>query len=102
LQSHHISGPIKTKPEVGADNYQLGSQRAQQDLVNELGGMHLTNLPERKNTDQIDTERLQDLQAMVDGGQQSGNPLGSYQRQRMRIEGQYRSLAHSNCPGAHR
>jgi hypothetical protein len=61
LQGSHIPGPVAAEPEVGADNDQFDSQGAEQNLVNELSGMHLAYLLEGKYTYEVNVERFQNL-----------------------------------------
>ena len=61
MQGSHIPGPVAAEPEVGADNDQFDSQGAEQNLVNELSGMHLAYLLEGKYTYEVNVERFQNL-----------------------------------------
>jgi hypothetical protein len=68
--------------------------------MDELCGIHLANLLERENPDEVDPERIQNLETLLDGGQQTWHSLRSDQCQWMAIEGQYCPLGNPQSSGA--
>jgi hypothetical protein len=98
-EDRDIPFPIPAEPKIRADDHELRSERAQQHLVYEFCGMHRSDLLEREDPNEVDPERLENLEALLDRRQQPGDSLRSYQRQGMAIEGQHRPLSNSQRCG---
>jgi hypothetical protein len=62
--------------------------------------MHLADLIEGKDADEINPERLQDVEPLLDSGQQTRYSLGRNQAEWMTIKREHRPLRNPQHAGA--